>query len=98
MVPTLTELKRDLDKYESKFVRLVKELPKNKMVVFVDKKEEARAVLMNEETYEKIESYIETADILLSNPNILKELKKSHKEARKSKTITLDDLRQKLGV
>jgi len=98
MVPTITEEMKQLSKYDKGFRRLVSNLRRNKAVVFVDKEEEAQAVLVDEKTFERMEEYLETADILLKNPNILDDLKKAHKQAKRAKKLSLDDLKKKFGV
>lgn len=98
MVPTITEQTKDLDNYDTKFKKLVNNLHSNQAIVFIGKGEEPKAVLINERTYEKIESYLETLDILLNEPKILEELHKADKELKKAKAITLDEFKNKYSV
>jgi hypothetical protein len=96
MVPTLTEEKKDLSGYENKFQQLVSRLRKNRIVAFIDKEKETKAILINEKTFEEMESYIETANVLLGHPGILKECAMANKRSKHA--ISLDDLKKELGV
>jgi len=98
MVPTLIEREKTLDNYGPKFSGLARELPKNTVVIFVDPKNNKETILLSKSAYEELESLAETADLILNNPNIIDELKEAEKNARKSKPITIDELRDKLGL
>ncbi len=98
MVPTLVEKEKALDNYGVKFKGLARELPKNTAIIFIDPKNKKETVLINKSAFEALESLAETADLILRNPNIIDELKEAEKRAMKSKPITLDELKDELGL
>jgi len=98
MVPTLIEEERMLDKYGSKFSDLARDLSKNTAIRFIDPQKNKETVLIRKSVFEELESLAETADLILNNPNIIDDLKKAEKRAAKSKPITIDELRDELGL
>jgi len=83
----ITKVREDLPNIISRTKRLL-----TKYVVTVNGIPEA--VIMSHEEYE---SLIETLDIL-SEPGILQDLKKSEKELKSGKYVSLEELKSELGI
>lgn len=77
----ITDVKRDL-------LKLVKRVDELKQVIAITKKGKATALLMSMEEYEGL---IETIEIL-SDPELVKQLKKARHDIKKGKFVTDDEV------
>lgn len=73
---------------------LLEDVSKKKKRIGITNKGKTKAVLINADELESLE---ETLDILSSNPNILKELKKAEEEITKGEYVTLEELEEELA-